>query len=205
MKEIEAIVKQFENFIKRVLLPSSSFIVFFVVYDVYLNEHRILDYLNKIESSILVMILIVGFAGLSTVLSIITQAIYDNRLKGNFDAKLIFTKENETLKRLREKLIATLKNGESNDYILYQTIVENKDDTHRYTTQAKEVGIVFSSLLVVMVISAISLVTSFYIGSMIILFLLGPVYLLGRELVKSRYRSRAIRIYINYLKADTKE
>ena len=202
MKEIEVILKQFEKFVKRGLLPSSSFLFFIIVYDVLLNSHRIIDYLNGVKSLTLMIAILLSFVGLSSILSILTQAIFDNRLKGNFDAKYIFTAENIDLKRLRERVIELLPKGEYSDYLIYQEIGKGKNTEH-YADQAKEVGIIVISFLFVLVIAIGVLTYREGLWWIITTPILLPIYLLGKELVKSRYRSRAIRIYKNYIKDAT--
>jgi len=211
MKELEAILKQFETFVKRVLLPSSSFVFFLLVYDVLLNSCKILTHLNDITSIILIIIILVAFMGLSTVLSILNQAIFDNKLKENFDAKIIFTKENKKLKEERQavvKLLPKLSEGEYTDYIIYQKILyKSKDNTDKYVNQAKEVGITFVSFIIVLIISIVTLYHQDSERWKIISLLLitSFSYFWGLELIKSRYRSRAIRIYSNYIKRSSEK
>ena len=94
--------------------------------------------------------------------------------------------------------------------LYYKNIAKNME-TRDYVNQAKSFGIMFVSLMTVSAIGFISflvetsVVLSFVniLISFVLLILITTQYYIGRELVKSRYRSRAIKIYTNYLKENT--
>jgi len=206
MAEIKEIVEKFEHFIKRSVLPSASFMLFFLLYDVLFNEQLAIQFLNNKEHSQLTIgLLILAFIGLTNLLSILQQAIYDSRLKSNFDGLFPWKNENYKLTELREKVNQTL-NINENDYMLYKKIGKDMNTTE-YVNQSKSFGIMFVSLMVVSLISFIdSLVKlnaniniSSLLSSFFILLFIPMVWYIGREVVKSRYRSRAIKIYTNYL------
>ena len=107
---------------------------------------------------------------------------------------------------------------ESTDNLLYQILGKKAQkkgknlQTTRYVDDAKSIGIFFISLMIILIIITLNIITSndhtnistilkvFSIGS---LFLsLYYIYYLGQELIRSKYRSRAIRIYTNYLEEE---
>jgi len=206
MAEIKEIVEKFEDFIKRSVLPSASFMLFFLLYDVLFNEQLAITFLNNKEhSNLTIGLIILAFIGLTNLLSILQQAIYDNRLKSNFDGLFPWKNENSKLSELREKVNSQLNKNE-NDYMLYKIIGKGME-TREYVNQSKSFGIMFVSLLVVSLIgfrsSLIEINKDMNISnishSFLILIFMAVVWYMGRELVKSRYRSRAIKIYTNYL------
>jgi len=206
MAEIKEIVEKFEDFIKRSVLPSASFMLFFLLYDVLFNEQFVIKFLNNKEhSNLTIGLIILAFIGLTNLLSILQQAIYDNRLKSNFDGFFPWKNENSKLSELRDKVNSHLKKNE-NDYMLYKIIGKGME-TREYVNQSKSFGIMFVSLLVVSLIgfrsSLIEINKNMNISnishSFFILIFMAVVWYIGRELVKSRYRSRAIKIYTNYL------
>jgi len=76
--------------------------------------------------------------------------------------------------------------------MLYQILGGKEKVSERYATDAKEIGVTFMSILIFI------LWVSLYVS--ILYILLTPlIFFIGRELVKSKYRSRAFRIYFNYL------
>jgi len=206
MAEIKEIVEKFEDFIKRSVLPSASFMLFFLLYDVLFNEQLAIKFLNNKEhSNLTIGLIILAFIGLTNLLSILQQAIYDNRLKSNFDGLFPWKNENSKLSELREKVNGHLKKNE-NDYMLYKIIGKGME-TREYVNQSKSFGIMFVSLMMVGLIGFISSLVKFnkdmnisnISHSFFILIFMTVVWYMGRELVKSRYRSRAIKIYTNYL------
>ena len=213
MEAIAILLKQFENFIKRSLVPSSSFLMFYMIFDILYNKSSLLNFLNqKSHSILLILSMLIIFTGISTVLTILHQFFYDNQLKENFEGNYFFNYENQKLITMRNKIIENLKIQTSNDYLLYHMIGKKmknlKKDikTERYIDDIKAIGILFISLMIVISITAIhyinsienftSLKMSIFIS---LLFILYPIYYLGKELIKSKYRSRSIRIYTNYL------
>jgi len=210
MEEMKIIIEKFEIFLKRSVLPSTSFMLFFLLYDILFNQKSFINFLNNPEhSQFTIGLFILAFIGLTNLLSILHQAIYDNHLKNNFNATFIWKNENTKLDALRKEVNMKLNKNE-NDYMLYKNIAKNME-TRDYVNQAKSFGIMFVSLMTVSAIGFISflvetsVVLSFVniLISFVLLILITTQYYIGRELVKSRYRSRAIKIYTNYLKENT--
>ena len=204
-EEIKVIVEKFEVFIKRSILPSASFILFLLIFDVVFNNNKIIEYLDKSHSNITIALFILAFIGLTNLLSILQQAIYDNRLKNTFNGSSFpWKNENNNLDTLRKKVNQQL-NKDENDYMLYKILGRNMSiDTTEYSTQAKTFGIMFISLIIVTIIwfhfyldqsNDLSLALRYILFLVIITI----EYYVGRELVKSRYRSRAIKIYSNFI------
>ena len=211
MEEIKVIVEKFEHFIKRSVLPSASFMLFFLLYDVLFNNKLVINFLDKEHSQLTIGLIILAFIGLTNLLSILQQAIYDNRLKSNFNGSVPWKNENIKLNELREKVNTQLGKNE-NDYMLYKIIGKDMD-TREYVNQSKSFGIMFVSL---MMVSSIGFITSLgqlteninistiFISFLILIFI-ALMWYIGGELVKSRYRSRAIKIYTNYLNKKESE
>jgi hypothetical protein len=197
MDSLKIIIETFEKFIKRSLMPSSSFLLLLILYDTIINEKEsILKIFENNTSTITIVIFFISFFGLSTILTIIHQAVYDNSLKNNFNGFIGFSIENRYLEKLRKEVQDSLDKPESTDYLLYQQIKATlRDiDTSRYVDDAKTIGISFVSILIMFGFAIYNKnLSPFYILGMIV------IYLIGRELVKSKYRSRAIHLYTNYL------
>ena len=210
MESIKIIIERFENFIKRSILPSASFMLFLFIFDIVLNEHKITTFLDNEHSYLTIGFSTLAFIGLTNLLSILQQGIYDNNIKSFFNANIIWKDENEKLDDLRSQVNKQL-NKEENDYMLYKIIAKDMD-TKEYVNQAKSFGIMFVSLIIVTFINIYSLIstmisTSEYnhiLGVIISSIFIFIEYFIGKELVKSRYRSRAIRIYTNYLNENRK-
>jgi len=213
MDSIKIIIERFESFIKRSLMPSASFLMLYMVFDILCNNSKFLDFLNnEAHSTLLLIVLFIVFSGLSTLLTILHQFFYDNRLKENFDGNTFFNSENEALGEMRKKVMRILKIEKSNDYLLYQIIGKKmknlkKDiNTGRYIDDIKTIGIFFISFIIVLSVSILHYIytteNSIFLEVVIFISLVISIYLiyhLGKELIKSKYRSRAIRIYTNYL------
>jgi len=207
MGEIKVIVEKFEDFLKRSVLPSASFILFLLIFDIVLNGNKIIGFLDEKHSNLTIGLFILAFIGLTNLLSMLQQGIYDNRLKGNFNAFLFGRSENEELDKLRKEVNAKLKE-QKEDYALYQVLGKSMDISKRYVNEAKSFGIIFVSLMMVTFIYICSLFAyddfSFLALISAIIFLV-ILYFVGFDLVKSGYRSRAKRIYLNYLNEGKKE
>jgi hypothetical protein len=211
MDSLAVVIKSFENFIKRSLLPSSSFLMMYMLFDIYANDGVLLAFLQEKTSSLMLITILIIFTGLSTFLTIFHQFIYDNNLKENYDGLFLFKADTKNLKTLREKVIESLKIEKTSDYLLYQTLGRkakksgNEINTSRYVDDVKTIGIFFVSLIIMIIITSSKyLATHIWDVKNIIIFiltllLLGFFYKLGKELILSKYRSRAIRIYTNYL------
>lgn len=203
MDALELLLNKFEEFIKRSVLPSSSFILFLLFFDIFLNQQEVVSFLDKEHSELMIIVLFLAFIGLSNLLSMVHQGIYDNRLKSNFNATYIWKAENDKLDQLREAVNKKLSKN-NNDYLLYQTLGKVMKISKSYVDQAKSIGIILISLMLMTCIELVYILTSdlelVEIPLIIILLVLIFIeYIIGKELVKSRYRSRAIRIYTNYL------
>ena len=199
---IKAVVEKFEGFIKRSVLPSASFMLFFLIFDITLNENKITIYLDKNHSHLTISLFILAFIGLTNLLSVLQQAVYDNQLKGNFNGTLFWTGENEELDKLRMQVNEKLQVNKK-DYALYQIIGKSMEIKKEYVDQAKSFGIMTVSLIIITFIYLCTQFTSIkefsFFTFIITLISLVLEYLVGLELVTSRYRSRAKRIYLNYL------
>ncbi len=150
--------------------------------------------------------------GLSYTLSAVNELVYDNTLREDFDPWIKRTPYNrsisDNLASLRSSVIAKLKSDVPDveiprytDFCLYEIIGGILDtDTRQYVDAAKALGMVFVSVILVgfveVVIHAQSL-SWWSIGTLLALCCV--VYFLGREAIKTQYRSRAIRLYINFM------
>jgi len=197
---LKIITDRFENFIKRTLIPSSTFLFFLMLFDLTKDEeNKILTFLSTVDSTIVIVIIFMLFVGLGTLLTIIHQMLYDNFLKGNFESMFDFYAEDKYLIKLREELQENFEDAKATDYLLYQQIkahFRNKKreiDTSRYVDDAKTIGISFVSMIIVLIIFA------FTQENFIVLIATPFIYIIGRELIKSKYRSRAIHLYTVYL------
>ena len=205
MKAIELLIKMFEGFIKRAVMPSVSFgfifIVEFLLFESSIDENTLSGIKNIFNSlvwnSINIMLLVIVLIGLSYFLSILNQLIFDNFIKKNYNT-LCSKGETLQLEILRKKVIEKVKkkldyiDNDTSDYFLYQivsrelTYFKEPTDTRRYVDDTKSIGIFFLSLILV---------------NMILFPTLWLIVLLvvGHYAIKAKYRSRAMRIYVNYL------
>ena len=129
----------------------------------------------------------------------------------------LFKNENKDLDDYRKDVITKLNTKFKTDYLLYQQLgfIANRDntkfDTKRYVDDAKTIGIFFISLIIILIIFIFHLVLNTnqiilnfsYIFSLFIATYY--LYYLGKELILSKYRSRAIRIYTNYMLDNPKD
>jgi len=221
LEAISQILKMFENFIKRAIIPSISFYFIFVVEYLYFIDTVDKDkVVQKFALSIkvddfTVLFLVVMLIGLSFLLSMLHQVFYDNLIKGDYDCKIpVFKKycnielnilKEKTIKKVKEKIFkGDLEIDEKmyTDYFLYQVVgrklaaITPKTNTTRYVDDSKSIGIFFISLMLVNII--------LFFGSWLLLIVLISIfYAIGFQLIQSKYRSRAIRIYVNYLLGET--
>jgi len=201
MEEIKVMVERFEDFLKRSVLPSASFILFLLIFDMILNQNQIISFLDKQHSNLTIGLFILAFIGLTNLLSMLQQGFYDNRLKGNFNATLFWKSENKELDTLREQVNKKLEHNKQ-DYDLYQILGKDMDISKRYVNEAKSFGIMFVSLMMVTFIYICSLFTLnefLFLNFIVAIIFLSISYIIGLDLVKSRYRSRAKRIYLTCL------
>lgn len=215
---METLLKQFDSFLKRSMLPSSVLIVILLLFSlIVFSEEKItvykstvLEYIKDIDVFILSFLLIVLLTAISFIMSILTQIIFDNTMKKNFNSRLFYKHENALLDTLRIKSIIKL-NKESNlfndieltDYFLYQVLgrklqfLEYPTKTTRYIDEIKSSGSIFISFMISFVLKIIFDFS--WVHLFIGIFLIISTYFLARGYIKSKYRSRAIRIYTNYL------
>ena len=210
MDWIEKILDKFESFLKRAFLPSMVFYFFIIVFSLFDNT-LIYKVQNILESKQFIWIFIAFSVGLSYFLSMLQQLIFDNNIKDNYETKFFWTQENKTLKELRQNVINNLeknlkfKDINLNDYILYQ-IFDKNVDTMRYVDDAKTYGIIFLSFVLALIVflskskivSKLSeqiMVPCCFYGLLIIVC----IFFLTFDVIKAKYRSRSIRLYLNYL------
>jgi len=215
---ISILLKTFESFFKRSVLPSSVLLLFLFIS----NKADITIFFQKINpileleygTYILTLMIIISLITLSFLMSILTQIVFDNTMKKNFNS--LFLYNNTTLNNLRDKVITKLQqeendkfeNIEHTDYFLYQVIGRKlesfsiKTDTRRYIDDIKSSGIIFLSFILTILLKIITHFDIIYFLFEILLIL--TTWFIAWEYLKSKYRSRAIRIYINYLIGDKK-
>jgi len=220
---MDTLVKQFESFLKRSMLPASFLLLLLFAFS--LKDEKIntffknFNLFSKANEKLYLTILIglILLISLSYILSIFTQYIFDNRMKKNFNSILFYKNENETLNILRKKTISKLQKENSEfkelnytDYLLYQIIgrklqfLKYPTSTKRYIDEIKSAGSIFISILISLLIFTIihSLDNCYmlFLGFLV----MGIIYFIAIEYLLLKYRSRAIRIYINYLIGDNK-
>ena len=92
---------------------------------------------------------------------------------------------------------------ENSDYFLYQVIgrklafIKPETKTTRYMDEIKSAGIIFLSIIITIFVVMITYHS--FMNVIIELLLIGLIFIFSFDYIKSKYRSRAIRIYINYL------
>ena len=210
---METLLKQFDSFLKRSMLPSSVLILFLVIF-FYNQVIDILGNFSSISENYLFIAIFLGIIFLiavSFIISIIVQMIFDNTLKKNFNSSLLYPHENIRLIKLRNRAISKLKKEsenfddmELNDYFLYQVLgrklkfLEYSTSTTRYIDETKSAGSIYIAISTALIIQS-------FINFLIIYpFTIIGLYFFIRSYIKSKYRSRAIRIYTNYLIWDNK-
>lgn len=224
MEFLTKFLDKFEQFIKRAMMPS---IVFFIMYAiVFIIVIYIKKDFNQLEfivllkffmgikfditSFILFFILLIG---LSHILSVLTQMIFDNNIKEDYISDFNIESENNNLKNLRKKVVNKLNTESSDfkddieltDFMLYQIVsrklayYNKKTPTERYVDDAKASGITFVSLIIVTLINL-----TIYYGIFIAITVSILFTYIGYTYIKSKYRSRATRIYVNYLIGEHK-
>ena len=210
---METLLKQFDSFIKRSMLPSSLLVLLLLLFSydkLFIYLDRLSPYLNQDYAFILILLFFILLIAISLVMSIITQLVFDNTLKDNFESFLIYKNENILLKELRAKSIEKLKQETDifndiklTDYILYQILgrklqfLKKPTPTKRYIDEIKASESIFFALIISILIHLFSnfSILNFIISSFGILLTIVITY----EYIKSKYRSRAIRIYTNFL------
>ena len=210
MEWIKDVLDRFESFLKRAFLPSMVFYFFVILFGVF--DADLLKKMKLIvEEKNFAWIFIVFSIGLSYFLNMLHQLVFDNNIKENYDTKYFWTKENNVLKELREKVLEKLEKDELtildkdkyNDYVLYQIIGGKvKKISKRYVDDAKTYGIVFLSFVMATLVLGIKTEKFLYCGLLGIYMM---TFFIVWESIKAKYRSRVIRFYINYLQNNNKE
>lgn len=157
-------------------------------------------------------VLIFLVIGLSYTLAALNEIVYDNTLRENFDPLVKRLPHNRTvaenLTALRGDVVIKLKDEvpnvdleEKTDFFLYEIVGGIvKTDTRGYVDVAKAVGTVFVSVILVGLVELVNYWTQIGLFPKVVMApAILAVYFLGREAVCTQYRSRAIRLYINYL------
>jgi hypothetical protein len=211
MQVLSDLLKMLEDFVKRALLPSTTFIAIFAIGSIFvlspdtISNHVWYSYLKNIISSgnlwsyILVMVVFIGF---SATMSLLTQLVFDVWLRYDFS---FFSFTNSKLRVLRDKVVEKinqdnpeLKLTEYNDWILYQVVGKYVKGYKRYADQTKLYGIVTISIIINIILYAI------YINNLYCILFIVPVWLIGLWSIIATYRSRAYRYYLNYLTVDAR-
>ncbi len=225
---MDKLVDLFQDFIKRAIAPSAVFFFLLAVaalVDGVFHEKKttadLVPWLEDLVKSdlaqdlrILGALAFVVVLGTSYVLSLLHQVIFDGTLRRNFDA-LWSRSETDTLVALREKVVARTQDDlhelhqalscRFNDYLLYEILGGiDPSSTRLFVDRAKSTGITFVSSMLVLVLWAAHLSRGFqpFAGCLLVLGLLVVLALLwvvGREVVKTEYRARAVRLYVNFL------
>ncbi len=204
---IEFIWGKFELFIRRTVLPSSIFLTLMLLVDetnnhLFLNKAN-LDFWNNQSITILIITSVIFLLAISYILKFLAQLMFDNLIKANFDSSLFFCKkENEGFLFLRKKVLKKVKKEhkldtsmiKENDQILYQILGRLLNiDTSRYATDTKEAGITVVSMMLALGWYGYLHNTWLVVLGIAVLYYIGFIY------IKTKYRSRAYRLYVNYL------
>lgn len=213
---MDTLLKQFDSFLKRSMLPSSVLVLILILFAYKDNSLKdfFIGYINIINDNyFLIFMTFILFIAISFIMKVLTQICFDNMLKRDFNSIFLYFHENEILMILRKKSIEKLQKEntefdeiELTDFFLYQVLgrklqfLEHKTDTKRYIDDTKSAGSIFIAIIIALLIQIILNFGLLYclIGILLIL----ATYFLAIEYIKSKYRSRAIRIYTNYLIGD---
>ena len=213
---MDTLLKQFDSFLKRSMLPSSVLVLILILFAYKDNSLKdfFIGYINIINDNyFLIFMTFILFIAISFIMKVLTQIFFDNMLKRDFNSIFLYFHENEILMILRKKSIEKLQKEntefdeiELTDFFLYQVLgrklqfLEHKTDTKRYIDDTKSAGSIFIAIIIALLIQIILNFGLLYclIGILLIL----ATYFLAIEYIKSKYRSRAIRIYTNYLIGD---
>ena len=223
---IDFLFQKFEVFIVRAILPSVVFLFLMFLVDAT-NHHLVFESIinlthnysfvfdkpkqlltvniaNKQFDLWFIIISIILLLSISYILKFLSQLIFDNLIKTDYDPFILkfYKKEDEGFKFLREKVLEKLSseyhfdtsNIQENDYILYQILGRLiKVDTKRYVTDAKEAGIIIVSAMIVIGWYMYLHHNYWHIVTIILVWYIGLTY------EKVKYRSRAYRMYVNFL------
>jgi len=162
---------------------------------------------------------VIAVLGLGFALGTVQQVLFDNTLRRDFNAWPVLwylSSENGHLNRLRDQALEKLKTQEVldalgrrtveagdgterfSDWILYEILGGiYSGPTYSFVDSAKALGVVFSSLIVTLLGSAVYREELHWkIPAVALAFLF---WWWGRETVKTQYRHRALRLYVNFL------
>lgn len=201
---VKLIFKHFEGFIKRAILPSVTFLFFYIVLYLIFGKNYDTKMIPSVSlptsfGDVKFFIFIILFIGMSYFLSILQQAVFDNWIKKNYT-------EESSFKDLREKVIDKLSAQEEivkqlilTDYLLYQILGKHNDKLDRYVDETKAIGITFISLMINCGLSAFLLFEKYQYTVLFSIPIIILLFCIGYDLTKKKYQSRAIRLYVNYL------
>lgn len=164
------------------------------------------------DESVSLVLIFLSLVGLNYIFLILNEMVYENTLRENFDpwfAKIPYNRTmSKNLRILRKKVQKKTLDLYSDlpdithltDYALYEILggilVTN---TRGYVDSAKITGLVFISLISACIVSIIVHFRDIGYYSVFFVILIVALYVIGRELVKTHYRSRAMRLYINFI------
>jgi len=217
-------------------MPSAVFfLIYIIVYSsekiLFLTKESLIKDIDEVllsldlffKLSFSVVIVVVAFLGLSYILSLLTQVIFDNNIKRKYNANTyLFWKEeeNKELDLLRQKVINKIEEEnkdifptellKNSDMFLYQVVgrklqfFSKETKTNRYVDETKSAGILFVSIMLSLCINMFIFNDIYVWKTVLNIILIGAFFFMGREHLKSKYRSRATRIYVNYLLGDEK-
>jgi hypothetical protein len=215
---LKIVLDEFKDFFRRAMMPSLVFVTVMILLGaneiLKISENRII--LNK-EMTLLILLI-----GVSYLFAIGHQILFDNNTKENYD-ECWFCAGDKQLRKLRNEVTRILKcqysnliDADTKDYHLYQIIgklsttgsgdKKSGMQTESYTDRAKQGGITLLSIGVALTyiivhntdsITIIKNIGNYKFILLAIIWLL--VYCIGRYYVQSTYKSRAIRIYTNFI------
>lgn len=191
-------------------MPSGFLFLLLYIVDKNYNKSNIINLICNIleaENIVIIYILIISLI-LSTayIMKISVQLIFDSFLKRSFKPfiksccyKDIRDEVIEKLKRVNPSLNSILDNvkKEENDYILYQIIGSiYKINTKEYGDSSKEGGVIALSL---MIASSYGFYLKNNLLSIKCILVLLSIWFIGYIYMRSRYISRAYKIYLGVL------
>lgn len=228
---MEKLVQSFEGLLRRGIAPSVTFFVIAALGDfirIELGgespEARLQTYLEILGhksfavASVFIAFSVLVITGFSYGLLAIQQVLFDNWQKENFDPWFPLgssvASEDRALTELRSKVTQRLRTEpdlkgladlkEVTDYVLYE-ILGGIDtvDTRGFVDSAKAMGIVFVSLIIVLIGNALLYHQQLGPWSVLLVLLAVVFYVWGRETTVAQYRARALRLYVNFLAMPT--
>lgn len=227
---VEKLITSFEELIRRSIAPSVTFFVLALLSDLLFIalkkesvETRLWSYSNllgqEMRSSAAIFMVVLVVVGLSYCLGAAQQILFDNFLKKDFDPQFVhgasLRSEAAVLTELRrmvrsriqtEPALARLRGvSEPSDFVLYEIVGGIvPTNTHPYVDSAKAMGIVFVSLIIILIANALLRIHTLQWWSLLLLVLGGACWFFGREVTCAQYRARAVRLYVNFLAMPSK-